>query len=369
MGAASLLVIDGEVGKRVIPLVPRSPRLPLPQPITYDHVLPFAPPPRPSLNFYRGQMCGIRIPGAPPVPGCGADPSLVMTALLDRYVGPAAWVQDAFLLKYAEDGYTDLQRSFGHAMPFSAGDWTWPGVSLQQFIALTQKAQREYGLQADQWILGGDALYNCNQPLSYWRPIIDSILDPLLVAGAIDKACVGWQLDQLFGATPGNATIEVIAYIAQKLPARIPLFTHWMNEALAWWKTGGEVWVDQWNPDGFTVRDRFTWWLAMRPYLTGGHHQGDNKMAREDPKLYQDKLKDTLDAFHDGRMGMSRRSGVEIPFQLTGYEETAQNQFDNECSEDEGDRAGAIILCTTSGTGAGLDGYGNGDRTPEGLTT
>jgi hypothetical protein len=33
--------------------------------------------------------------------------------------------------------------------------------------------------------------------------------------------------------------------------------------------------------------DRFTWWYAMQPYLTGGHHQGNTRMAINE---YQDRL-------------------------------------------------------------------------------
>lgn len=325
-------------------------------------MLPFTPPSREDASFYRGQFCGIRIPGAPWVPGCNAaNTDLMMTCLLDRY--PVEW-QDAFLLKYAQDGYMDLQRSWGHAM--ASPDEGWPGVSLEQFNALSRTAQRVYGLRIDQWIIGGGALYNCNQPLEYWQPIIDELVDSFLAAGVMDKACVGWQLDQLFGATPGNDCMRVLAYCADRIPTGIPVFTHWMNEALAWWKTGGEVWTDRYG--SINVHDRFSWWLAMRPYLTGGHHQGDTTIARTQPKLYQDKLRDTLNAFHDGRMGLSRRTGVEVPFQLTVFECSAQDQFDGKTSEDTGDQVGYILMCTQSdGTNQPMNGYGNGGRMPDGV--
>lgn len=358
MAAAAITAMLGGGGPTPPPVILRPPLGPYPQPVNYPTELNFTPPSFPDLYFYRGDFCGLHLPGAPWVPGANdQNPECVMACLLDNY--PQEW-QERYLETYAGYGYTHLQRSIGHSLFY--------GGTVQSHIQLSRKAQ-SIGLYADEWFLGGEALKTPNADASYWAPILQPIIDQMLGEGAIDHACVGWQLDQLNWDAPGNPLISIIAYVAKALPSNIPLYTHWMNEALAWWKTGGEVWVDQWNPDGFNVHDRFTWWLAMRPYLTGGHHQGNTTMARTDPKLYQDKLKDTLDAFHDGRMGFSRRSGVEIPFQLTGYEETAQDQFDDRCSEEEGDRVGSIILCTTSGTGAGMDGYGNGDRTPEGLTT
>lgn len=254
-----------------------------------------------------------------------------------------------------------------------AGEWS--GVSFDQFHALTKRAQQRFGLFADQWIIGGGALYNCNQDLSYWRPIIDQLVDSVLESQTIDYACVGWQLDQLFGAVPGNQTIEVIAYIANKLPSAVPLCTHWMNDALAWWKTGGEVWTD---PNGLqppiNVHDRFSWWIAMQPYLTGAHYQGNTTMARTDPGVFQGHLRDTLNPFNDGRMGRSRRRGFQENFRLNAFELTAQDQFDgggnpaNICSELEGDGVGFILTCTKgdNNNGGVMSGYGNGARMPDG---
>jgi hypothetical protein len=243
----------------------------------------------------------------------------------------------------------------------------WQGTSLEDFIALSKRAHEQYGLWCDQWIIGGGALYNCNQDLSFWRPLIDGLCDALIANDAVHTACVGWQLDQLFGAVPGNTTIAVIAYIAEKLPKTIPLYTHWMNEALAWWKTGGEVWTDKYQ--SFKVENRFDWWRAMQPYLTGGHHQGDTQLALNDPKMYQDKILDTLEPFFGengkGQMGTSQRNGNE-PFRLTVFECSAQDQFDGKTSEIVGDRVGYTIMCTSGRRGAHLSGYGNGARMPDG---
>lgn len=319
--------------------------------MTYDHVLPFTPPPPRTLEFYRGNFCGLQIPGAPLVPGGSSD--VMMAALLDNY--PRDW-QDRFLLAYAERGYSHLQRSIGHALHY--------GHSIAEHIELSQRAQA-VGLFCDEWFLCEEWGF-FRATVDQWTPIMDPILDELLEADVVDHACVGWQLDKY--NAPGNTLIAIIRYVAERIPQDVPLFTHWMNHALAWWKTGGEVWTDRYG--SIDVVDRFTWWAAMQPYLTGAHHQGNTTEARRDPQLYQDKMKDTLDPFsgHTGKgnMGRSRRGGVEKDFALVAFESTAQDQFDGRCSEDEGDLVGYLLTCTTSYNGKGMSGFGNGSRMPSG---
>ena len=113
----------------------------------------------------------------------------------------------------------------------------------------------------------------------------------------------------------------------------------------------------------------------MRPYLTGGHHQGNTRMLL---KEYQDRICDTLDYFGGdadratgkGNMGRSQRNG-DHQFLLTVYECSAQDQFDDTTtnpyaiSEDEGDLRGYVLMCTTSPYGH-MAGYGNGARRPDG---
>lgn len=336
-----------------VPIVRRPPLPPFPQPQTYEHVLPFTPPSGPDLYFVRANFCGIRIKGAPVVPGSNpANPELVMSALLDNYPRD---IQERYLETYASYGYTHLQRSLGHALGYGHG--------FDNYCALTAKAQ-SYGLFADHWLLGAREsaeLFVPNQDGPYWRPIIKPYIDEMRYRGLIDSACVCWQMDQMQQGAPGNPTISIIAMIAELLPSDVPLYTHWVNDAMAWWKTGGEAW------NGFNVHDRFSWWQAMQPYLTGGYYQGDTTLAIHDPTTYQGKIRDTLNPFSDGRMGKSRRNG-EKNFAMIAYENTAQSQFDGACSEDQGDLTGYILTCTTSdgGTGGVMAGYGNGTRMPDG---
>lgn len=362
MNPATFLLLSASRGSGLGPQIApvrRGPLGPFLQPITYRTSLAFTPPAHRDLYFYRGNFSGLQIPGAPIVPGCNAqNPKLIFAGLLDNY--PEAF-QHQYLQAYAEAGFTHLQRSVGHALYY--------GHTLDQYNRLSTLARSQYGLFCDHWIMGGGEgdfiMRTPDRDASFWRPILTPITESLVGSGTVDTACVGWQLDQF--NMPGNPTISNIALVAGLLPTSVPLFTHWANEALAWWKTGGEVWTDSFQ--SINVVDRFTWWVAMQPYLTGGHHQGSNIMAITDPATYQAKLLDTLDPFGGdtgkGNMGQSRRHGVRN-FILTDFEVTAQFQFDNMCSEVQGDESGLLALCTLSHTGYTMGGYGNGARFPDG---
>lgn len=293
---------------------------------------------------------------APLVAGANdRNPGCVMSALLDNY--PTDF-QNRYLKSYAEAGYTHLQRSVGHALGY--------GHSLNDFMELCRRA-RGNGLWNDVWFIANEFPgFAFNQDWSFWAPKILPIIDKLLAAGLIDTACPSWQMDQVMNDAPGNATISIIAGIADALPPTVPVYTHWMNEALAWWKTGGEQWTDR--HQSVWIENRFDWWHAMAFYLTGGHHQGNTTMARTDPKLYQDKLCDTLNPFGGdkgkGDMGQSVRRGFAENFRLTVFECTGQDQFDDLCTEEFGDQIGYILTCAQGR--ASVSGYGNGARRPNG---
>lgn len=370
-GSVVLLGSGARSGSGLGPQLPttvRSPLPPFPTPIDYASSLPFHPPSARDLNFYRGQFCGLRLPNAPAVPGSNGDnPSCVMACLLDNY---PADIQKQFLAQYAADGYTHLQRSIFHAL--------WYGSSLQQYLDLSKRARGDYGLYCDHWWLAGDDVCpgSRNQDVTWWKAQLDPLIGAVLKSGAIDHSCVGWQLN-LYNE-PGNQLIAIIKYVAEAVPREIPTWTHWANEAMAFWKKIGtnedgsdigEVWTDQYQT--IEVHDRFTWWYAMQPYLTGGHHQGNTRMLI---KEYQDRICDTLDYFggrtDKGNMGRSQRHG-QADFGMTVYECSGQDQFDDtpknpyRISEDQGDLRSYLLMCTTS-PWAHLAGYGNGGRLPSG---
>jgi len=349
---------NGPVPRKPWTPVQREPLTWLPEPRNYPLPDVSQFPRGRDLNFIRGNFSGLSIPGAPVVPGGNdANPSLVMTALLPNY--PQAF-QDSFLEIYA-GYYTHIQFSLFHALHY--------GSSLDGYIDLARRAQSA-GLFVDHWFLAGDDVIGGarDADVNFWRAQLDPIIPRLLGAGVVDLACVGWQLDQY--NVPGNQLIAIIAYIAGALPRSIPLYTHWANEALAWWKSGGEVWSDAYQT--INVVDRFTWWAAMQPYLTGGHHQGNTEAARTQTRNYQLSILDTLDYFHGrtdkGSMGLSRRRvDAGEPFRFIIAENNAQDEFDGVISEATGDATTYALLGARAYNGAYTDGYYNGTRQPNGL--
>lgn len=323
-------------------LTSRGP-LPAFPPGSYDRDIPAVFASGTDKLIYRGNFCGLRVPGAPGVPGGvnftrpGGDTSLVMAAHLDRYPRE---IQQAYLSRTAAYGYTHVQQSIGHSVE--------AGQSIEAFVA-TQKIIQAAGLFADVWFLGGPGFTDRDQDAAHWRPRLDPWIDALLANGAIDTACVGWQLDQYnkeSDSRTGNGPIQsIIDYLADRLaPHGIPIGTHWVNEAGAW----------------CAPMDRFAWWKRQRNRLTWFHHQGDVRMAIPD---YQAKLVDTLQPFGDGRMGTSGLFG-DRPFGLTIFECSAQAQFDEQTTEDEGDLRGLLLCCTKAASP--VAGYGNGARRQDG---
>lgn len=330
----------------------RAPLPPLP-PGQYDRVLPFTPPTQPDKLFYRGGFCDVRVPGLPLLPGMAGytvspwnqnQPPFcppIMAIDTPRYGDP----ERAMILQaHADRGYTHFQLSIGHAME--------QGLSIEDYVRFAQQVQAA-GFFADHWFLGGGNFNARDMDAAYWRPLCQPWIDALLSAGAIDCACVGWQLDGYNTGTPRmvdgrmqSPIQSIIDYLAgQLVPHGIPLGTHWLNEAGAW-------------NDPF---DRFRWWQDQRGKLSWFHHQGDVNL---DIPTYQAKLCDTLNPFGNGRMGTSGLFS-DRPYGLVVFECSAQAQFDLHMSEDIGDQRGYLLSCTKAASH--VSGYGNGARLISGV--
>ena len=93
------------------------------QPLT-PPVKPFQPCPR----EYRGNMCGVHIPGLPPIPGGANDPTLLLSWFLDRY--PQEWRATAYET-YRNIGVRDVLVSWPDARA--------NGMAPDQFGAFCQE--------------------------------------------------------------------------------------------------------------------------------------------------------------------------------------------------------------------------------------
>lgn len=354
------------------PYQPRPP-LPAPPPGSYDSTLPFEPPATPTRDFYRGNFCGVRVPGIPLLPemsgytvpgwsanaddGRGLNPP-IMALDITRYWHLDRGVVRAILDAHATRGYTHLQCSVGHAIA--------QGLSLKDYLAYCSYAKAIVPY-LDQWFLGGGPWLARDETSDYWRPLLQPWIAPLKAGHLADLACVGWQLDgyntgdlrTISGYNePYPAIQSIVDYFAEQFTAvGIPIGTHWINHAGGWWSESDPYYQ---NADGTPAPDaRFRWWNRQVNKVRYFHHQGDTNMVIPE---YQARLVDTLQPFGDGRMGAPNT------FSLVIYEYTAQAQFDVDRdyyqTEDQGDQRGFYLACTVAASHVG--GYGNGARRVDG---
>lgn len=311
----------------------------------YASTLPFTPPP-PNRDFYRGNFCGTRIPGAPKViGGSDADPSLVMACLLDRY--PVEIQQEYWRVQRAA-GYTHGQRSLGHSVftGEDAGEFG-AGLTADQFLDGLAR-QRDAGFFTDVWFANSLGWRQRDLQIDYWKQQFDRWFDILIPSGLVDMACVGWQLDQIFQP---KGLVDLIDYFAERCgPAGIPVGVHWVNDANAWFDDfrGGVNMTPPEHRSG--LKDRFDFWRYCAGKVQWTHFQGDVYSPIDD---YQDGLKRVMDDLPNGT-------------QVSIYEPRAQSQFNGEHAEVIGDAMGFYCLCVVDKHGRHVGGYGNGGRRPDG---
>jgi hypothetical protein len=338
---------------------------------TYDHEIWFDVPNKPDLLFYRGQFSGIALPdGMKPLVGMAGftEPWVKRTCVMAQDI-PRFWLEgqrdncEELLRQYgAVRGLTHLQASICHLVE-EGEKRGWPMNKILDFAIEYLGLAHRYVPFLDPWMMGGVGSFGTMNPdgsfsagrdqdVAYWRPKWQPWFDELKRTRLIQACCVGWQLDG--GNTSDPRVIEgraqspiqsIIDYVAGEcVQADIPVGAHWMNEAMAW----------------RTPMDRFAFWREQHGKLTWGHHQGDVNIPVD---LYQAKIKDTLDHFGDGSMGMSGLHN-DRPFGLVVYEQLAQKYFDDKATEDDVDLRGFLICCTKARVP--VSGYGNGARRPDG---
>lgn len=290
-------------------------------------VAPVAP------RSYRGNMCGVRVPGLPPVDGGAPDPSLVLSWFYARY-DPAsrARIRQAWRAR----GYLDVLVSWPDDRAF--------GLSPAQHVAICQE-------------LAADGFRPCNMLSSkYYDPRDDGLgtlahivegLAACVQADCCSRYAVGFEMDLWNTFESLQVITEGCAKWARSV--RRPLYVHF---------SGG---IADWRPNhpGSTFAE---YWNAQVGLLSGLLHQRDLNWPMEE---YRPRLQDILARFA-GHFGVAPDSGFGHPFDLIELEITAQPQYLGQCSEAEGDALGTYALETPGMTGpAGLCtvlGSGNGQQ-------
>lgn len=240
MSQASSIVLLGRGGPSPPPWPPppRAPLPPFPAPTetqpglpqagcwTHDAfatALPFVPPDTPDLDFHRGNVMGLRVPGLPFVGGgTDLDPSFLVTWFLHEY---SEADQNKALDAYQAAGYThwDFHRAAWMGLMTKEGV---TGCSKETALVCVRKV-------ADRGMfpIVNLAVYDQQAPdPNELKPWIDD-----LAAAGMRIGCLAWQADQLL--TP----MQLWAYILWAAPylhaKGCKVAVHWgaLTDACAWW--------------------------------------------------------------------------------------------------------------------------------------
>jgi len=281
-----------------------------------------ARPPLNALRTWKGNMCGIRVPGLPPVPGGAPDASLVLSWFLDRYS-----MADRERIVRAS-----LDRGETHCL------LSWPdsrsyGTSLGDFVALCQ------WLQARQLnpcvMLTSKDFDPADVPalLASLAPVI-----PALLNGGVQMICLGWEWS--IWLTPTQVQTLIDAWAPLITPTAL-CYVHWQAGYLSF-QQPGEVNAAFWNRNVGK--------------LTGCLHQKPMEWSDEE---YAYRIVDCLERFAGG-FGFVSDSGFGHPFDLVAFEVSAMVQFAGTISEGEGNRIAQIALNVPAINGVRVLGSGNG---------
>ena len=282
-------------------------------------VAPFRNAPR----YWRGNMCGVRVSGLPPVDGGAADPSLVLSWFIDRYI-----LTDRLRIYTAwrTRGYTHALLSW----PDSRAVGQPPAYFLSTCLELI-----------------ADGFYPCVMLTSkaYDPPDVASILDGLrlvlpLLVGVVPLFCVGWELSLWLSPMQVQQLIDALPpqWLAQSGTLG---YVHFQEGYFAY------------QLPGLTTAD---FWKANVGKLTGVLHQRDLSW---DQPMYQARITDCLQRFAGG-FNFPADSGFGHPFDFVALEITAQPQFNGQMTEADGDAWGQVALTTPAIGDVRVQGSGNG---------
>jgi hypothetical protein len=291
-------------------------------------------PARPNLRWFRGNMCGLRVPGITAVPGGAADPSLFLSWFYDRY-SPAdrATIRAA----YVAQGYTHIHLSWCDSRVF--------GTTQAQYVTFAQELAAA-GLYVGHFFCGKDQ--DSGKSNADIMTDITPLIGLLQAAAVIPWCCVGWELSlwrSPMVADPTSVQGLVNSIAALVVPGS-NLYVHFQEGYLSFPEPGHPN-ADFWNPNVGK--------------LTGILYQ---KALPQDNGLFQSTIGDCLTRFA-GNDSFSNTSGFGHPWDFVTYEVTASFQFAGSMTQAQGDAVGLAGVYAPFKTGPGpttavVMGYGNG---------
>ncbi len=281
-------------------------------------------------RVYRGQMCGIRLDGAPPVQGGAADASLILSWFYGRY--DADW-RSRIATAFVVQNYPDVLVSWT--------DDRAVGISAQNHVELLQELVAN-GLRPCEML--SSKVYCPQDDAAGTLAIIDEVLPLLVEADCVSRYCVGFEMN--FWTTYDSLQAIIDGVAAKVVPAR-PLSVHF-SPGYADWRPDrpGSTFADFWNPN---VGKLSSLW-----------HQAVSEWTDAE---YQARLADVTSRFA-GNFNVSPDSGFGHPFDCIALEISAQDQFNATMTEAQGNQRAMVALATPPQSGpAGnviIMGSGNG---------
>ncbi len=280
-------------------------------------------------------MCGVRVPGLPPVPGGAADPSLLISWFISRYSA------------------SDRQRSYDVWREKQLIDVlvSWPddqifGFSPSHHVDMCLELAAE-GFRPNDFM---SAKPVSSDQIRDGQGTLDNImlvLPQLISQQAISRCCLAWEA--CLWLSPADVALLRDTLCPMLVAAGIKVYFHG-GPGKSSWQFNGQSFADFWN--------------ASIGKFTGLYHE---KIIDQTPEEYRGEsggITDVLDRFA-GFDNCSDDSGFGHPFDFHALEITAQTQFDGTTTEAEGDALGRWALGTPPVTGphgavAGVMGSGNG---------
>ncbi len=290
-----------------------------PEAVAHRAIPPFQPAPR----YWKGQMCGIRVPGVSPVLGGAGDPALILSWFYDRYIAV----------------HQTMIRAAWHARGDTHVLLSWPdsraiGQTPQQFLTTCRA-------------LIADGFYPCVMLCSkdYDPPDVIGTLSNIapvlsLLVGVVPMFCVGWELSLWLSPFDVQSLIAALSFQWLKQPGTLG-YVHFQEGYFAY------------QLPGLTTAD---FWKANVGQLHGVLHQRD--LAWDQP-MYQARITDCLQRFAGG-FNFPTDSGFGHPFDFVALEITAQPQFNGQMNETDGDRWGDVAITTPPVGEVRVMGSGNG---------
>lgn len=276
----------------------------------------------PAPRFWKGNMCGIRLPGAPAVAGGAADAALILSWFYDRY--PSDWrrrIQDAWRAR----GYTHVLLSWPDARVAGATPESFAGICRELTVAGFYPCPMLCSKDHDPRDVNG-VIAN-----------IEAVLPSLV--GVVPLACIGWELSLWLSPTDVQTLID--RYAPPFVAAGARVYVHFQQGYGSFQQPGKTV-ADFWNPNVGK--------------LTGLLHQKIVAQTREQYRTDSGGLVDMLQRFA-GHFNVAADSGFGHPFDLVALEITATQQFNGQMNEADGDRLGQWAIDTPPQNGpAGLVG-------------